>query len=105
LADSRYQNEIGDIENPSDIVNGLSAFYYSFSNEIEAGNNRDLKRRVGFSAQDIEKVLPEAVESDENGVLYLDYEAITAVLVEALKEQQQEIENLRSVLKENGLLK
>lgn len=105
VSDSRLQQRDGNIENPSDVLNQIEAFYYNFTDDMNVTGNRDSKRRIGFSAQEIEKVLPEAVETDENGIMYMNYEVLTAFLVEAVKEQQQEIENLRSILKENGLLK
>lgn len=105
VSDSRLQQRDGNIENPSDVLNQIEAFYYNFTDDMKVTGNRDSKRRIGFSAQEIEKVLPEAVETDENGIMYMNYEVLTAFLVEAVIEQQQEIENLRSILKENGLLK
>ena len=56
-------------------------------------------------AQEVEKVLPEAVSRDERDLMYVDYEALTVVLIEAYKEQKAEIELLRKTLEEHGLLK
>ena len=52
---------------------------------------------LGFIAQDVEKVLPELVKSsnDEEAMKSVAYGNITALLVEAIKEQQKEIINLR----------
>ena len=49
-------------------------------------------------------MLPEAVTADENGMLYLDYDALTVFLIETVKEQRQKIDILRKALEENGLL-
>lgn len=46
------------------------------------------KKQFGFIAQDIQKVFPELVSSDENGYLSVDYTGLIPVLIEALKEQQ-----------------
>ena len=83
----------------------MNGFYFDFIDELENNKDGEIKHNVGFSAQDIEKVLPEAVEKDENGVFYLNYETLTVFLVEAVKEQRQEIQALRKTLEENGLLK
>lgn len=52
----------------------------------------------------MKKVLPEAVAIDDAGVTYVNYEALTVVLIEAYKEQKAEIELLRKTLEEHGLL-
>jgi hypothetical protein len=50
-------------------------------------------RQIGFIAQDFEKVFPEFVVTDNNGFKSIAYGQISAVLVEAIKEQQQIIDN------------
>jgi len=51
---------------------------------------------TGFIAQEIEKVFPEVVYTNqETGLKSVDYAKLTVFLVEAIKEQQQEIENLK----------
>lgn len=86
------------------MLDNITGFYYTRNDEGDNGNREEKKRRVGVSAQDVKEVLPEAVEADENGALYVNYEALTVVLIEALKEQRQEIELLRRTLEENGLM-
>jgi uncharacterized protein YlxW (UPF0749 family) len=51
-------------------------------------------------AQEIETVFPELVSSDSNGYKSVSYEKISAVLVEAIKEQQAQISNLSNENKE-----
>ena len=55
-------------------------------------------RKAGLIAQDVEKVLPEAVNGDE-GDKTLDYSATIALLVNAIKEQQAQIEELKMLLR------
>jgi len=53
-------------------------------------------RDIGFLAQDVQKVFPELVVRDQNdGLLSVKYMNMTAVLTEAIKEQQKEIETIR----------
>ena len=52
---------------------------------------------IGFIAQEVEEFYPELV-SESNGLKALKYGNITAILVEALKEQQQEIELLKQAI-------
>jgi hypothetical protein len=53
-------------------------------------------RNIGFLAQDLQKVFPQLVHSDKDGVLAVDYTGLIPVLVEALKEQQLTIDGLKS---------
>ena len=50
---------------------------------------------VGIIAQQIEKVLPEVVTTRDNGYKAVKYEKIVALLIEAIKEQQSEIDQLK----------
>ena len=49
---------------------------------------------IGLIAQELEKVIPELVKTDNKGYKSIVYQKLTAVLIEAIKEQQQEINNL-----------
>lgn len=71
----------------------------------ENGKGKKENKRIGLIGQEVEKVLPEAMIKDENGLFYVDYEALTVLLIEAVKEQRQEIKELRNILKENGFQK
>ena len=52
---------------------------------------------IGFIAEEVAHVLPEAVEYEKNGkdTKGLDYSKVTPMLVEAIKAQQQKIEDLQ----------
>jgi hypothetical protein len=52
--------------------------------------------QIGFIAQDVEEVLPELVSTSEKGMKGLSYGQLTAVLVKAIQEQQQQIEELKA---------
>ena len=57
------------------------------------------KNRRALIAQDIKKIIPQAVsDHGDNGVMGVDYSRLTAVLVEAMKAQQSEIETLKSAI-------
>ena len=61
-------------------------------------------RTAGLVVEELEEVLPEAVRHDPSGLVGINYNAIVTVLVEAFKEQQTRIDQLESILRENGLL-
>jgi hypothetical protein len=52
------------------------------------------KPSVGLIAQDVEKVLPELVETSGDGTKSVSYGNIIGVLIEAIKEQQKLIDQL-----------
>ena len=53
------------------------------------------KQKIGLLAQDIEKVFPELV-SESNGVKSVNYQGLVPVLINALKEQQAEIDRIKT---------
>ena len=62
------------------------------------------KQKIGVLAQDIEKVFPELV-SESNGIKSVNYQGLVPVLINALKEQQNEIEILKQQQSEIDELK
>ena len=49
---------------------------------------------VGFIAQDLEKIVPEVVWTDEEGFKSVDYDSMVAFGIGAIKEQQVRIEKI-----------
>ncbi len=58
------------------------------------------KRYAGVIAQEIEVVLPEVVEEDISGIKHVAYGNMVGLLIEAIKEQQAEITELKSLVKQ-----
>ena len=57
-------------------------------------------KAIGLIAQEAEKVIPEIVSQDENGYLGIKYNNLIGVLIEAIKEQQEQIEALKNRIDE-----
>jgi len=55
---------------------------------------------IGLIAQDVEKVFPELVSTDSEGMKSVEYGNLVAVFVEAIKEQQKQIDVLRKEVEE-----
>lgn len=55
-------------------------------------------KTAGLLAQEVETVIPEAVQTDKLGNKFMDYDAVIPYLVEAIKAQQTEIETLKTQL-------
>lgn len=63
------------------------------------------KRYIGLDALLLREVFPDAVRTDTEARLCINYNAVLTMLVEAVKRQQEEIELLQKTLEENGLLR
>jgi len=64
--------------------------------DIQAHGDR---KEIGFIAQDVEALIPEVV-SKKDGYLGIDYPRLTAVLVNAIKQQQAQIDDLARKVEE-----
>jgi hypothetical protein len=51
---------------------------------------------VGFSAQEVQKVIPQAVTKNESGFLLVNNDPIILTMLNAIKEQQKEIIELQA---------
>ena len=58
------------------------------------------KQKIGVLAQEIKEVFPELVTKDDNEMLAVNYQGLVPVLINALKEQQSEIETYRDEVSE-----
>lgn len=75
-------------------LSSLNAYRYKFKEPSEV----DKGFHVGLIAQEVEKILPEAVSKDEKGFLTLDYNAVVAVLVDEVNQLKSEIKQLQAKL-------
>jgi hypothetical protein len=90
-SDIRLKENLIRIHSPLDKVMSLNGYTFNYKNNEE--------RSAGLIAQEVEKVLPEVVyEFEEEGTQYkaLRYENMVSLLVEAIKELKEEIEELKS---------
>jgi Chaperone of endosialidase len=60
---------------------------------------RDTDEHIGVVAQDVQKVIPEAVTENSKGYLLVNNDPIIWTMLNAIKEQQREIRSLRSELR------
>jgi hypothetical protein len=112
-SDIRLKDIHSNIQNPLDIVNNLTGFYYTPNELAKSLGVTKNKMEIGLSAQDVQNVLPELVSlapfdmedgksKSGNDYLTVSYERLVPVLIEAIKEQNKRIENLENKL--NSLL-
>jgi hypothetical protein len=56
--------------------------------------------QIGLIAQEVEKIVPEVIITDDKGYKGISYEKLVPLLIEAIKEQQDEINSLKEQIKE-----
>tara|TARA_Y100001973_G_scaffold90466_1_gene137985 strand:- start:1256 stop:5626 length:4371 start_codon:yes stop_codon:yes gene_type:complete len=95
-SDERLKENVKPIDNALDKVSKIRGveFDWIVDKEIHPNEGHD----VGVIAQEIEKVLPEVVETRDSGYKAVKYEKIVSLLIEAVNEQQQQINELKEKL-------
>jgi hypothetical protein len=95
-SDERLKTNLGTIENSLEKVCSLTGFYYE-ANKIAQDLGYTVKREVGVSAQDVQKVLPEIVAPApiDDKYLTIHYERLVPLLIEAIKELKAEVDALK----------
>ena len=93
FSDSNFKTDILPVTNAVSKLQQMHGITFSFIDDPTK------RRRVGLMAQDVEAVVPEAV-LENNGRKSLAYANLVGVLVEAIKEQQSSIDDLRTRLAE-----
>ena len=95
-SDERLKDNIELISNPIERVQALRGVTWDWN------SNADILQQtlpnVGVIAQDVEKVLPQLVTNRDNGYKGVDYAKLTGLLIEAVKDQQKQIDELKSKL-------
>jgi hypothetical protein len=89
-SDARLKTNVGFIENPLSKVLALQGVYFNWK------NNPDSDRQIGLIAQETLKVVPEAVVGNEEDGYGIAYGNLSALLIEAIKEQQNQFISYQS---------
>ena len=90
-SDQSVKENIRPIENVLDRVNKSRGVVYD---RIDSGE----KNNIGFIAQELEVEFPELVVTNEDNTKAVKYQNAVAVLFEAVKEQQKQIEELKELV-------
>jgi hypothetical protein len=102
-SDARVKKNIVTIDNALNKVRELRGVYYEkIENEDLTGNPQVKRtmRQVGMIAQEVNEVVPELVTYNEETDMWgLSYANTTGLLVEAIKEQQKEIDELKEMVR------
>lgn len=87
-SDVRLKINISSIESPLDKISKLNGVRFNWKE-----NNTP---SIGFIAQDVEQIIPEVVHTGSDGMKTINYGLLVALLVEAIKEQQKQINILQA---------
>jgi hypothetical protein len=86
-SDKRLKKDLVVIPTATDKVKQLAGYTYT--------NINNGSRNTGVVAQEVQKVLPEAVHEDDKGMLSVAYGNMIGLLIESIKEQQTQIDELK----------
>ena len=92
-SDIRLKENIKPIESALDKVSKLQGVTFDWKEKQE--DILDIKEDIGFIAQDVQKVVPELVRENEDGMLSMRHQGVAPILLEAIKELKAEIEELK----------
>lgn len=94
FSDKRLKNIAGPFRSGLNAVMRLQPLRYQYKPDNAVGINDNVEH-IGLAAQDVQKVIPEAVTANSNGYLMVNNDPIIWTMLNAIKEQQQEIQELK----------
>ena len=97
-SDKRFKKNIKTIDSALEKVLKIDGVTYNFRTDEFKNRAFPSNRQVGFIAQNVEQVLPEVVMTAGDGYKAVDYAKITALLTEAIKEQQEKINSQEEII-------
>jgi hypothetical protein len=100
VSDVRLKTNIKKIENPFQIINSLNGYLYNFKTNNDLGIKLPVEQQSGLLAQEIEKVFPTAIKQNSDGYLSVNYSSLIPVLIEGLKQLEEENIKLNRRIKE-----
>ena len=91
-SDKRLKDNIKPIENPIEKIKQIGGYSFDWNDKQNIYRGADF----GVIAQEIEEVLPSLVQTRENGYKGVKYDKIVSLLIEAVKDQQNQIDELKN---------
>lgn len=87
-SDERYKTNITNLEGSLDKIMQLEGVTFNWKKDQYPDMGFDDGSQIGLIAQDVENIFPELVKTNDDGYKALAYDKLTAILIEAIKEQQ-----------------
>ena len=101
-SDVRWKKDITTLTHVLAKVLEMRGVSYKWRTDEFPQKQFDKDTQIGLIAQEVEKYFPELVETDRDGFKSVEYSKLVAVLIEAIKELNGEIEQLKA---ENTVMK
>ncbi|MDT8401770.1 MAG: tail fiber domain-containing protein [Bacteroidales bacterium] len=99
-SDARLKKNISEIDNPLGKLMKTRGTIFEFRTDEYEDYNFAEGTQFGFIAQELEHIFPELVNTDNKGYKSVNYNGMTPILVEAIKEQQRQIESQQKEIDE-----
>ncbi len=100
-SDARLKINIKPLEGALGKIMAMQGVTYNWNKELEQNKTLTDKLQYGLIAQELEKIIPELINTDEQGWKGIEYSHLVPVLIEALKEQQAAIEQQQQIITTN----
>ncbi|MEP6675991.1 MAG: tail fiber domain-containing protein [Ferruginibacter sp.] len=94
-SDARLKNNISPVSNAIQQLILINGYHYYWKNK-----QADNIMQTGVLAQEVQKVFPELVKEDATGTLSVNYSGLIPYMIEAVKEQQKQIDELKKTVEE-----
>jgi hypothetical protein len=100
-SDDRLKDRFGNIPDALNKVLKLNGFYYTHNKTAQQLGLVNKGQRVGISAQEVLKVLPEVIRDApiDESYMTVDYSKMVPLLIEAIKGLNAKVESLEAQLK------
>ncbi len=99
-SDARFKDNVHQLSDALANLMNLRGVSYTWKQDEQNGRSFDDRTHLGFIAQEVESLYPEVVKTDSEGYKSVDYSRLAPILVEAMKEQQAQIEELKSLVRQ-----
>ena len=104
-SDLRYKENISPIYDALEKLVRINGVTYDWKVKEYPNMNFSYGRQYGIIAQDLELIIPELVSTDSAGYKSIDYTHLIPLLIEAIKEQQIQIMEMKIKLYYSSILK
>ena len=96
-SDIRWKKNINPIDSALEKLQKLSGVEFDWIEDTKLHGNKG--NDVGVIAQEVEEVLPQAVQTRDSGMKAVRYEKLIPLLIETIKEQQKQINELKDKIR------
>jgi flagellar motor protein MotB len=100
-SDIRLKKNIMEITHALEKIRSIRGVYFDWNMSLKENNDKENRRQFGVIAQEVERILPELIYSYKSNYKAVDYAKLTALLIEAIKELSDKVDDLSKPYKTN----